>query len=927
MTNASKTNEQLLQELSKLWQENQSLKEELNSFNTVQKQTQESLKYSESKYKCLFETANDAIFLMDKDVFIDCNQKTLELFGCSKEQIIGHPPADFSPEFQPDKSSSITKSKEYISQAEKGTPQLFEWKHQRKDGTLFDAEVSLNVFYIENQHLALAIVRDITESKKNNLLLSESEKMYKKTQEFAHVGGWEYDIKDQIFWGSDETKRTFEFDLDAKFIMIDEVLERFAEKEEASHRIQQIIKSHEPFNQEFEITTKKSHQKKMIHSIGELVLDEQKNPIRVIGIVRDITEQKMAENALKNTSEMLSLFIKNSPIYAFIKEVTPTDSRALMASKNYIDMIGVSGSDMIGKSMREFFPSDLATQIIEDDWDVASKGIMIERKEELNGRFYKTLKFPIAYNNQNFLAGYTIDITEMHEANEILKHNKEEITRQNSLFMSLLKNLNQGIFMVEAPSGKPLLANEAALNLLGRGILPDATKQNLSELYNAYKASDRTPYPIDKMPIVRGMNGESSYIDDMLIIYPDGTEKLLEIFGSPVLDQKGKPWASLVSFSDITMRKQTEVALRESEARFKSIFIKSPIGISVSDSITGEILQSNPKFEEIIGRTNEEISTINWMGITHPEDLQLDLDKIALVLKGEIQGYQMEKRYIRPDGSIVWVNMTIVPLPVELHEHPHNLCMIEDITDKKNSEMILIKAKEKAEESDRLKSAFLANMSHEIRTPMNGILGFAELLKEPNLSGEKQQEYIQIIEKSGDRMLNIINNIIDISKIEAGQMLTNITEVNINELMVNIYDFFRPEVEHKGLQLLCKNNLSSNIEIIKTDFDKLQSVLTNLIKNAIKYTIQGSIEFGCEKNGEQLNFFVKDTGIGIPKDRQEAVFERFIQADISDIMAHQGAGLGLSISKAYVYMMGGKIWLESEEGKGTTFHFTLPLIN
>lgn len=236
----------------------------------------------------------------------------------------------------------------------------------------------------------------------------------------------------------------------------------------------------------------------------------------------------------------------------------------------------------------------------------------------------------------------------------------------------------------------------------------------------------------------------------------------------------------------------------------------------------------------------------------------------------------------------------------------------------------LQKAKEKAEESDRLKGAFLSNMSHEIRTPMNGILGFAELLKAPNLTGEKQQEYIQIIEKSGDRMLNIINNIVDISKIEARQMLTSISKVNINEQMDNIFNFFKPETDPKGIVLICEKKLRSSEEIINTDFDKLLSILTNLVKNAIKYTPQGSIEFGCEKNGKQLLFFVKDTGIGIPKDRQEAVFERFIQADISDVMAHQGAGLGLSISKAYVEMLDGKIWLESEEGKGSTFYFSIP---
>jgi len=240
----------------------------------------------------------------------------------------------------------------------------------------------------------------------------------------------------------------------------------------------------------------------------------------------------------------------------------------------------------------------------------------------------------------------------------------------------------------------------------------------------------------------------------------------------------------------------------------------------------------------------------------------------------------------------------------------------------------LIGAKEKAEESDRLKSAFLANMSHEIRTPMNGILGFAELLKEPKLTGEEQQEYIGIIEKSGARMLNIINDIIDISKIESEQMEVNISVTNVNEQIEYIYTFFKPEVERKGMQIFFQNSLPEKEAIIKTDREKVYAILTNLVKNAIKYSDKGTINFGynLKMNRElaELEFFVKDTGIGILKDRQEVVFHRFVQADISDKRAYQGAGLGLSITKAYVEMLGGKIWVESEEGKGSTFYFTIP---
>lgn len=235
---------------------------------------------------------------------------------------------------------------------------------------------------------------------------------------------------------------------------------------------------------------------------------------------------------------------------------------------------------------------------------------------------------------------------------------------------------------------------------------------------------------------------------------------------------------------------------------------------------------------------------------------------------------------------------------------------------------------EKAEAADKLKSAFLANMSHEIRTPMNGIIGFAEILKEPGLSGEQQQEYINIIEKSGVRMISIINDIIDISKIEAGLMKTDIRRTNINEQLEYINSFFKPEAEKKGIHLMITKSLPADMAVIRTDTEKLYAILINLVKNAIKYTDKGDIEVGYVvkkiKDTSSLEFFVKDSGIGIAPGKQEAIFERFIQADVSDIHTFRGAGLGLSISKAYVEMLGGNIRVESRQGEGSVFYFTLP---
>ena len=238
-------------------------------------------------------------------------------------------------------------------------------------------------------------------------------------------------------------------------------------------------------------------------------------------------------------------------------------------------------------------------------------------------------------------------------------------------------------------------------------------------------------------------------------------------------------------------------------------------------------------------------------------------------------------------------------------------------------------AKEKAEESDRLKTSFLANMSHEIRTPMNGILGFADLLKEPGLSGAEQQNYISTFEKGGKRLLNIINNLVDISKIESGLMELSIAETNIMQQIDYIASFLRPLAEKKGLQLFVHRSPSESNAIVYTDREKVYAILTNLVNNAIKYCEDGFIELGCISTASDITIYVKDTGIGIDPERQTAIFDRFVQADLADVEARQGAGLGLSISKSYVEMLGGRIWVESNSEldsqlKGSVFYFTLP---
>ncbi len=427
------------------------------------------------------------------------------------------------------------------------------------------------------------------------------------------------------------------------------------------------------------------------------------------------------------------------------------------------------------------------------------------------------------------------------------------------------------------------------------------------------------------------------------IITPDGSVKFIEERWEIVCDDQGIAFKAVGTCQDITEHKNSEEVIIRLNERISMATHSAQVGIWDWD-LGNSKLEWDEQMYSLYGRKKEILSTDfeTWLNGIHPNDKARSESEAILALSHE-KDYDSEFRVIWPDGSIHFLKSKAQVIR-DVNGKPQRMVGVNyDITPLKQVEQELLYAKERAEEGDRLKTAFLANMSHEIRTPMNGILGFAGLLKEPKLSGEEQQEYISIIEQSGARMLNIINDIIDISKIESGQMKISVSPTNINEQIEFIYHFFKQEADKQGLQLHFRKSLPAKLSIIRTDREKVYAIMTNLIKNAIKFTPKGTIEFGYLPGSVEthapslqepslytpnlLTFFVKDTGIGIPVGRQSAIFDRFIQADIGDKRAFQGAGLGLSISKAYIEMLGGKIWVESEEGKGSCFYFTLPYNN
>lgn len=380
----------------------------------------------------------------------------------------------------------------------------------------------------------------------------------------------------------------------------------------------------------------------------------------------------------------------------------------------------------------------------------------------------------------------------------------------------------------------------------------------------------------------------------------------------------------------VISRKGVEESFQKEKAYLNQLFEGSPEAITLIDP-QGIVAKINSEFTRLFGYTSFEIigqSIDNT--ITTPEFLAEAIGITSGVMQQQIVSIETKRKH--KDGHLIDVSILVTPIIIN-DQIAGGYGIYRDITDRKRIENNLITAKEKAEESDKLKSAFLSNMSHEIRTPMNAILGFSTLLSDPGVSEDEKAEFVHIIRERGNDLLRIIDDIIDVAKIESGQIKIEIKECKVNQLLTNLMVTLN-EVKRKTAKTnIVLNCLPANTDkdfTILTDGNRLRQIMTNLIENSLKFTHEGFVEFGYTlKNfGESsfIDFFVRDTGIGIPAEMHDIIFERFRQVDNTNTRKYGGTGLGLTISKNLIKLLGGEIQLTSESGKGTAFHVILPLI-
>ena len=534
------------------------------------------------------------------------------------------------------------------------------------------------------------------------------------------------------------------------------------------------------------------------------------------------------------------------------------------------------------------------------------------------------------------------------------KHAEREARGTEEQFRALFENSIDAVLLA-TPEGNIIAANQEAARVFGYSV-EEICRLGRAGLIDA--ADPRLPLLLEERARTGRFKGELNFKRK------DGSNFPGEVSSAFYQDQTGATKASVI-IRDVTERKHAEQELRESEERFRTLFESAPIGITINNA-EGRFLQVNRAFADLLGYRAEELRAMNFKELTLPEDLAESKTVFGELVTGKRSHFELEKRYRKKDGGILWANTVCSAVRDAAGKFVYTFAMIVDISARKQAdvalrqahdelearvterteelsrsnvlltkqieerlrmETALQEAKETAEMANRAKSEFLAHMSHELRTPLNGILGYAQILKRDAALSATHKENVEIIQRSGEHLLTLINDVLDLAKIEAGKFELHLADFALPELLKSVAEITRVRAEQKGLAFVFET-LSSLPGFVRGDERQLRQVLLNLLANAVKFTEQGGVSFkvGAVENAGALRvrFQVEDTGIGIPPERLEEVFLPFQQ--VSELRHRvEGAGLGLAISRKLVELMGGELHVRSALEHGSSFWFEISL--
>ena len=495
------------------------------------------------------------------------------------------------------------------------------------------------------------------------------------------------------------------------------------------------------------------------------------------------------------------------------------------------------------------------------------------------------------------------------------KRQQQEIEESEARFRTLFNENTSVMMLIEPETGEIVDANNAAINFYGY------SKQALCGM-KIQQINMLTPEEIN-LAIEKARN-EKKNVFQFKHRIRNGKIKNVEVYSGPIKLQSRVLLYSTIH--DVTDRYKALKGLKESEERLRLALTASKQGLW-DINLANKTTNISPEYAQMLGYKLEEFESHQyWEKNLHPDDYEATTARFWGYINGEYDDYKMEFRLRTKSGSYKWILSRGKIIQWDKDNKPVRMIGIHmDISKMKQVETELLEAKEKAESSNRLKTAFLQNMSHEIRTPMNGIMGFSELLKEDEIDENERNEYIDIIHRNSQQLLHIVNDILDISRLDAGEIKIQKQSVDIISLIASEKSFFEKQANDRGLYLKTELKLVSNEGMILSDRIRIKQILDNLISNAIKFTKEGGITISLTENSDHLIVSVIDTGLGIPKESYDIIFKRFEQ--IHTHLVEGGTGLGLPISKKLAKMLGGELTFSSETNKGSIFKLFLPKSN
>ncbi|MCD6367315.1 MAG: PAS domain S-box protein, partial [Bacteroidales bacterium] len=878
---------------------------------TDRKKLLKSVLKNEQRYQLLFNTLNDAVFVhpwKEKGFaeFIEVNQTACKRYGYTVKQFLKLTPADIT--IKKDAEDYARKEqREYLKEKQQVR---FETLHITKKGKQFPVEINSSIIIIDEKPYVISIVRDITRRQKLESNLRESEITYRSLVENSLDAIILVNSQGIIHFSNLRGKNFTGY---TTHQIVGKSFSEFIPKKDFSKAIdslKKVLSGKLGITFETEIIHKNGKTTPVISNGVRIELNGE--PYDLV-IIRDISKEKEAQEKLLESENRYKMLADNSKDAIFFSYNGKCIDSNLTAEK----MFGYSRKEAIGKPITTIIDKKYQAIVLDHVKNNDTKPYEVIAKKKDGTLFCVEIQGDqINYQGKKARVSIVRDLSERKKREKILKQDEEK-------FRTLFDDAVLPKLLIDPKTGKFTDANKAACKLYGysKQQLLTLTTRNLS-LLSTKEFQQQT----DEL-----LNGEK-YIFYSRHKTAKGEIKDVEIFSDKLLINDTSYIFSTITDVSESLR-VNYMQKKEHDLAFMGVWnfkfntnevivcehASNIYGYDGKTSLTIEEVQQVPlpQFRKTLDKALE-----NTVKNNAPYDVELQIKRAN---DGALRYIHSVAEYDKDKNELFGIIQDITEhkhIETELTNKNEEFAAINEEYLVKNEE--LDDALKKAQESDRLKSVFLANMSHEIRTPMNGIIGFADLLSTTELPVTDQKQFLQIIKNSGEQLLQIINDILDYSKLEAGQMTVAKEKVSLMEVIHKIKIDFSKRAEEKGLDFILECPKSLNEVILETDEYKLIQILNNLLSNALKFTEKGQIFLECIAERKHIKFFVRDTGIGISPEKQAIIFERFRQADEKLSRKYGGTGLGLSISKGFVKLLGGTIGLESQQGVGTSFWFTIP---